>query len=134
MSRYTIFTLLALALLAPTAASAEATATLTLRGFVPVICRANFESAPSEGANGVEQLGSIDEFCNSGAGYQVIVDYDPGASSSGTLVVDGRQVVLDGSGSVVIDQSTGPAISSKSLGYIPGDQPISNLHIRVVPA
>jgi hypothetical protein len=124
---------MALALLVPTAASAESTATLTLRGFVPVICRANFESSPSEGADGVEQLGSIDEFCNSGAGYTVIVDYDPG-TSSGSLVVDGRQVALDGSGSVVIAQSTGPAIASRSLGYIPGDQPISNLHIRVVPA
>ena len=124
--------MLVLALLAPTAASASATATLTLRGFVPVICRANFQSAPSEGANGVEQLGSIDEFCNDGGGYRVVVDYDPG-TDPGSLVVDGRQVVLDGSGTAVIAESSGPAINTRTLGYIPGEQPISNLHIRVEP-
>lgn len=133
MSRYTTLALMVLALLAPTAAAAASTATLTLHGFVPVICRANFESAPSEGANGIEELGNIDEFCNSGRGYRVIVDYDPG-TDPGFLVVDGRQVALDGSGTVVIAQSSGPAITKSSLGYIPGEQPISNLHIRVEAA
>lgn len=133
MSRYSILAVMALAALAPTAASASSsTATITIRGFVPVICRANFDSAPSMGANGVEELGNIDEFCNSGGGYRVIVDYDPGVDP-GSLVIDGRQVALDGSGTAVIDQSSGPAIASRSLGYIPGNQPINNLHIRVEP-
>ena len=132
MSRYTILAPMVLMALAPTAASASSTATVTLRGFVPVICRANFQSAPSEGANGVEELGRIDEFCNSGGGYRVIVDYDPG-TDLGTLVVDGRQVGLDGSGTAVIAQSSGPAVTSRSLGYIPGGQPISHLHIRLEP-
>ncbi|HZZ86865.1 MAG TPA: hypothetical protein VFE13_00895 [Caulobacteraceae bacterium] len=124
---------LALAMLAPAAVSASSTATLTIRGYVPLICRANFESAPAAGPHGVEQLGRIHEFCNSATGYRVIADYD-GGRDTGYLLVDGRRVDLDGGGSVVIAESRGPAATTRSLGYVPGGRPIGHLHIRVQSA
>ncbi|MGD7099986.1 hypothetical protein ACQCR5_25630, partial [Ralstonia pseudosolanacearum] len=60
------------------AAADQASHTFELRGVVPVVCRADFQSAVQEQADGVIQLGSTQEFCNAGQGYNVIVDYAAG--------------------------------------------------------
>jgi hypothetical protein len=113
-------------------ASAEATFTLTLHATVPVICHVSFQSDFSQDANGTEQLGSDSEMCNSATGYRVIADYSP-TSGAGSIVVDGQQVPLDGSGSVVIAVSDGPAVKSRNIAYVPGDQPVTDINVRVVP-
>jgi hypothetical protein len=76
------------------------------------------------------RLGAIHEFCNAGSGYQVVVEYAP-TSDPGALLVDGRFIPLDGSGRTVIQQVSGPALETRFLGYFPGHQPISNLHISL---
>jgi hypothetical protein len=132
MLRYTISALAVLALIAPAPAFASATSTVTISAFVPVICNATFQSAPSQGADGIEQLGSINEVCNDGQGYKVVVDYDAGVNT-GFLVVDGQKIALDGSGVAQVSTSPVAAVTTQSLGYIPGSQQISNLHVRLEP-
>ncbi|HEY1836187.1 MAG: hypothetical protein WBQ17_03340 [Rhizomicrobium sp.] len=133
MKRFLVAAVSATALLAATcAAQAEGvTARIEIRGYVPVICNADFSPQPPQpGMAGWMHLGAVHEFCNSGSGFQLVVDYLP-TSDPGTLVVDGRQVRLDGSGHTVIERHAGPAIETSLLGYIPGRQPISNLHISM---
>jgi hypothetical protein len=112
------------------ARAGEQTARIELRGYVPVICRADFESAPFVGPDKKVQLGALHEFCNAGSGYRVVVEYQPGADP-GILLVDGRPVFLGSSGSTVIQQAFGPAIKTSLLAYIPGRNPIANLHISI---
>jgi len=112
------------------ARAAEQTTRIELRGYVPVICRADFESAPFTSPDNKMQLGAIHEFCNAGSGYRVIVEYQAGGDP-GILLVDGRPIFLDGSGSAVIQQAFGPAIKTSFLAYIPGRNPIASLHISI---
>ena len=128
--------LLALAVLSaasPAMAQSSWTSTIELRGYVPVICRATLHSAPAFRDDGVVELGSLDEFCNAGSGYRVVVDYAPG-EDPGQLLVDGREVPLDRSGRTVIAQVSGPSISSRNLAYVPSDRPIAALSIHVETA
>ena len=112
------------------AAADQASHTFELRGVVPVVCRADFQSAVQEQADGVIQLGSTQEFCNAGQGYNVIVDYAAG-QDAGALIVDGREVALNGSGSAVIAAVSGPARQGRQIAYRPGDTRLSSLRIRV---
>ena len=121
---------LAAALPLTAAKAAEQTARIQLHGYVPVICRADFGSAPFAAPNSQVQLGVLHEFCNAGSGYQVVVEYQP-TSDAGAILIAGRRVLLDGSGRAVIEQASGPAIKSSLLAYIPGRNPISNLHISI---
>lgn len=128
--RHILLAALAAALPLTAAQAAEQTARIELHGYVPVICRADFESAPFVAPNNKVQLGAIHEFCNAGSGYRVVVAYEPGGDP-GILFVDGRPIFLDGSGSAVIQQAFGPAIKTSVLAYIPGRNPIANLHISI---
>ena len=129
MSRYVISALALVAALAPTSTFA-ASSTITLRGYVPVICRATFDGAPAPLKGDVVHLGTAREFCNAGSGYRVVVSYDGGADP-GSLVVDGRAIELDSSGQTVIAETHTPGIQSREIAYAPGDTPISNLNIRL---
>jgi len=124
--------LAALAALLPlTAAHAgEQTARIELHAYVPVICRADFQSAPLVAPNSQIQLGAIHEFCNAGSGYRVAVEYEP-VANAGVLLIDGRPVLLNSSGHAVIQQASGPAIKTSFLAYLPGANPIATLHISI---
>jgi len=122
------------ALLPLTAAqAADQTARIELHGYVPVICRADFYSAPVIAPNNRVQLGAIHEFCNAGSGYRVVVEYQP-AADPGALLIDGHPVFLDGSGHAVLQQVSGPAIKTSFLAYLPGRTPITALHISIQAA
>jgi hypothetical protein len=85
------------------------------------------------GEGGLIQLGALDEFCNSGSGYQVVVDYMP-SESPGEILVDGQPVLLNSSGRTVIVRSSGPAIMTRNLAYMPGAQTVASLNIHVETA
>jgi len=110
--------------------ASAATETIEVRGVVPVICRADFQSAYSPRGDGSMMLGAIDEFCNASSGYRVVVDYS-GTDDPGALIVDGRWVPLDPSGHTVISMMDGPRMVSERLGYRPGSHPISALHVQI---
>jgi hypothetical protein len=128
MTRFAIAAVLAVLAACPARAATE---TIEIHGVVPVICRADFQSSPSMVANGLMELGTIDEFCNAGSGYQIVVDYD-GSSDAGSLIVDGQAIALNASGHTIITSMSGPRIVTQSLAYEPGSHPISAVHIQIL--
>jgi hypothetical protein len=126
----------AMSLLAASGVSAaedpQSTYTLQISGYVPVICRAQLNTDVAPSAAGEISLGQMSEFCNNSSGYQVWIDYSPDLAGD-TLMVDGQEVVLDNTGSVQIDSSAGPNVSTKELTLeVPQDGISGNLSIRVV--
>ncbi len=104
--------------------------TITLRGFVPVICHADFNPTPVSLTAAIVPLGSDSEFCNAGTGYTVTASYAAGVDP-GSLIVDGRSVSLSASGQTVIASEAGPAIVQRTFSYVPGATPITVLRVSV---
>ena len=103
---------------------------LTLGGYVPLVCRADYKPAISFRPDGIVDLGSVQEFCNSGNGYQVIVEYTP-TGAPGSLILNGDEIPLDQSGSTVVAEVNGPAILTRNIAYRPGAEPISAIRVRL---
>lgn len=117
---------------APSAMPQQASYTINIQGFVPVICRASVASTQAPVQSGQTSLGQLSEFCNSPNGYQVWVDYSPSLANA-SIIIDGRTVQLDASGSALIDSSTTAAIATKDLALNQtGDGAQGNISIRVV--
>ena len=107
------------ALAAPTANSAtpyriDGGYTFKIEGFVPVICRATIDRSHVVPSEGVVQLGTMNEFCNNGSGYQVWATHSASLAGS-TLVVDGREVRLSRSGETLLSHSRSAAAAQRHL-------------------
>lgn len=105
--------------------------TLTITGFVPVICRASLDATVVPGAPGRTSLGALNEFCNSPNGYQVFVESSPELAGA-TLLIDGSPVLLSASGPTLVSASNGPAIESRQLALDTSGAVSGSLSIRVV--
>jgi hypothetical protein len=88
--------------------------TIGIRGFVPVICRAALDATTAGTQAGVQQLGSLNEFCNSPNGYRVQAHYSANLASA-TLLIDGAPVTLQDGGSVVVSSSDHAAIATHAV-------------------
>ena len=96
--------------------------------FVPINCHADVIGTPAPAA-GLVDLGTLHEFCNDPAGYQVWADSTPGASGTAFLV-DGRRVALSATGVTMISNSSTAASRLHHLqlaGKIP-----QTISIRIV--
>lgn len=117
--------------LAPTAIAG--TAVIHISGYVPVICHADIQSLSAMPANEEIALGTIKEFCNAGAGYQLIANHSPG-QGLGKLIIDGQAVPLDSSGQTVLARMPGPRDITQTLSYRPGTATITILSIEIRPS
>jgi hypothetical protein len=126
-----IFAALFMAGLCCASAQAATESSISIHGTVPVICHADFLSAPVV-QDGQVQLGTLQEFCNSGYGYQIVADY-PSTDDPGMLVIDGQRVILNGSGHAVLAVMDGPRLISQTLAYVPGKSPITAIRIQLLP-
>lgn len=107
--------------------------TFQIQGFVPVICRATVEGATYAPQAGRIDLGTLDEFCNSPAGYQVWAEHSPNLAGA-KLVIDGREVPLSDSGVTMVSQSPGAAVHKRTLALELADgKTTGSLSIRVRP-
>lgn len=88
--------------------------TFRITGFVPVICNARVSASTVPTAPGTVALGQLKEFCNNAGGYRVYADYSPSLVNS-KLVIDGKDVALDESGTALISSSSLPNIDSHDL-------------------
>lgn len=105
--------------------------TFRIQGFVPVICRATVQDATYAPRAGRIDLGTLDEFCNSPAGYQVWAEHSTSLAGS-KLVVDGREVRLSRSGATMISQSRNAAVAKRPLALEMADGATTgSLSIRV---
>ena len=119
---------------APSVEAGGAQFTISLVGYVPVICRANVDATSVAPVAGTTSLGMLKEFCNSPRGYQVVADYSPQLAQA-KLIVDGVAVPLhkDG-GSTVVSRSNSAAIASHSLALeLPKDGQTGNISFRIEP-
>jgi hypothetical protein len=101
--------------------------TMTINGYVPVICHAetNIAAIPTQSGptqsgptqSGEVSLGALKEYCNNPNGYEVYADYSP-VLAKASLSVDGRKVVLDASGTTRIDKSNRAAIVTRTLSLV----------------
>ncbi len=105
--------------------------TIEIRGVVPTICRATFESAVVSAGPGETSLGALNEFCNSPNGYQVYVESSPELDGA-SLVVDGRTVALDGNAPVLVAASDRPNILSRNVSLSSPSGVSGSLSFRIV--
>ncbi|HOB12751.1 MAG TPA: hypothetical protein PK680_06110 [Novosphingobium sp.] len=107
--------------------------TIGVAGHVPVICRARVEASLVAPVAGTVSLGTLKEFCNSPAGYRVVADYSP-ALASAKLVVDGKEIALGDSGSVVVSESDQAAIAAHAVDLmLAEDGQTGSLSFRIEP-
>lgn len=66
---------------------------ISIRGFVPVVCRVSIDNNVKMTGDSIVNLGQMNEFCNNGNGYRIFVDHASNASGA-ALIIDGRRVEL----------------------------------------
>jgi len=107
--------------------------TISVSGFVPVICRANVEASVIAPNAGTVSLGTLKEFCNSPSGYRVVADYSSALAGS-SLLVDGREIALNHSGSVTVSESDQAAIIDRAVELqLAQDGQTGSLSFRIEP-
>lgn len=117
----------------PSVAAGGSQYTIGVVGFVPVICRANVEATVISPKAGTVSLGTLKEFCNSPSGYRVVADYSANLASA-KLVVDGAEIALGDSGSVVVSESQEAAITDRALELqLPSDGQTGAISFRIEP-
>ncbi len=104
-----------------------------ISGFVPVICRTSVEGGEFTVRDGRVSLGSMREFCNNPRGYAIHADFSSNLAQ-GALVVDGRRVPLDETGSVEIVKSDRAAITSRPIDLeLPEGAQSGSISFRIQP-
>ncbi len=106
--------------------AANATTTFS-QGFnlqlvVPVMCSVSYSPQGVAAQAEAVGLGSLREYCNAPAGYELVVGYTPGTMRGAVLIVGDSTVMLDGSGEAIVSSSPRPRIRSLDLSAIPGEQ------------
>lgn len=91
-----------------------------LRYVVPVQCTLTYGTGGGAEGGGAVGLGALHEYCNAARGYNLVVHYTPGTLRGTVLIAGEERIVLDGSGSTVVDTSPIPRNRSRSLAAIPG--------------
>jgi hypothetical protein len=87
---------------------------INLRGHVPTVCKVKADLAAVAIEGNLVDLGSMREFCNAPAGYDVFVDY--GAELAGArLMVDGNAVELTDAGTASLASESTPARKDRAL-------------------
>ncbi len=135
MNSFAVLAALALCCAGSTSARAaptQATVTVQLRGYVPVICRAELTDVEASPQAGVVSLGRLEEFCNDPNGYEIWLDYTPELAGA-SLIIDGQTVALSSGGSIRIVQSRSPARLWRLMSLVlPRDGIRTSLSVRVV--
>ena len=101
----------ATALVSTPAVAAAPAFTLEMTGYVPTICLTQIEAVPSAGA---VLAGTMHEFCNNAAGYEIYAEHSPELAGA-VLVVDGAAVALSADGPTRISRSDHADIAARSL-------------------
>jgi hypothetical protein len=107
--------------------------TLSITGFVPVVCRASVDATSVPTTAGEVSLGTLSEFCNSPNGYAIYADHSA-ALAGGSIVVGGQKIQLSESGSTRIRMSDHAAIQSNGVSLeVPEGVTSAQIAFRIVP-
>jgi hypothetical protein len=116
-----------------TAPTAAAPTTIYLRAFVPIYCNVELLPAPSAADHdGVINLGTSRELCNSPHGYRVILEH-PANMVDGAVISDATRIPLSQSGETVVWNSDQPGLELRQLALDLGHGPttIDRLGLRI---
>jgi hypothetical protein len=107
--------------------------TIYLRAFVPVYC--NVELVPAANTadeEGLVNLGTSQELCNSPNGYRIILQH-PADLVDVALISDASRIPLSPSGETVVWNSSQPGFEQRHLALDLGDGPtsIERLGLRI---
>lgn len=105
--------------------------TLNIVGNVPTICTANFSATAVDAGEGLFDLGTFAEFCNSSTGFQVWLETAPGLT--GTVIVDNRRIPLSQSGATLIEASDRAARKSVRVFLDMPEGRIEKVSVRILP-
>lgn len=111
----------------------SASTTISVRAFVPVICHVELTGSPGQpDGQGVVPLGVANEFCNSPAGYRVLIQHPAGLSDA-AVYRNGVRIPLSPGGETVLTDSNTAHLEQLSLALDPGDQPemFTSLGVRI---
>ena len=107
--------------------------TLSITGFVPVVCRASVDATSVPTTAGEVSLGTLSEFCNSPNGYAIYADHSA-APAGGSIVVGGQKIQLSESGSTRIRMSDHAAIQNTGVSLeVPEGVTSAQIAFRIVP-
>lgn len=109
----------AAAFVAPLPVGAQSSIGYRVSLSVAVHCQVRHSPAGAGDTGGSYSLGRLTEFCNAPAGYDLRVQYTPGALQGMLLMVGDRSILLDGSGQALINGSDMPRIQERPLAAIP---------------
>ena|SRR6218665_339667 len=115
---------------APTAA---APTTIYLRAFVPIYCNVELDPAPGAALqDGVINLGTSHELCNSPNGYRIILEH-PANMADAAVISDATRIPLSQSGETVLWSSNQPGLEMRQLALDLGHGPttIDRLGLRI---
>ncbi len=110
----------------------RSTYTIGIYGDVPTICHADLNGAAVGTSEGLVDLGTMVEFCNDGAGYQVWLETIPNVPG-GSVYVDHAEFPLAASGGTLIHQSDSAARRTSHLTLYVGGARIQRVTVRLVP-
>lgn len=95
--------------------------TVTLRAFVPVLCRVQLhEAVGAVDEEGVAHLGTADEFCNAPQGYRVLVQH-PADLQGAAIIRNGERIPLSPGGETVLTDSSHANVDTLVLAVDVGD-------------
>lgn len=119
--------------LAPAGHAQAARYQIGIEGHVPVICHVSLDAGQVDANAANASLGQLKEFCNNPRGYQVIADYAP-ALAGASLIVDGVEIPLNGSGSVAVSSSNRAAKAEHKVELkLSGSAQPGTLSFRIQP-
>ena len=107
--------------------------TIYLRGYVPLYCNVELLSAPSApGSDGLINLGTSRELCNSPHGYRVILEH-PANMVNAAIISDANRIPLSQSGETVVWSSDQPGFELRQLALDLGKESgsINRLGLRI---
>lgn len=117
-------------------ASASASAGITLRATVPLICRLEVEEVAAPSAGGARRA-RVEEFCNGRDGFFVYATHAPLAADPGWRFVYGeREIAPSPGGATLLFDSDAPARATRTFairGTGRGAPPPADLALHIVP-
>lgn len=112
--------------------ASQGSASITITGHVPVVCRVSMDNSASATLNANSIGGQLHEFCNNGAGYRVVATYSK-QLAAGRLIVDGQTISLDGSGEVVISDVSHAASTMRTIAVESSVKSAGSIRFRIEP-
>lgn len=110
----------------------DVSTSIKMSAYVPLVCNVGFNAnGGTYNESGVIQLGSTQEFCNSGRGYRIYATAY-GTDTGASLIVGNNSYSVTNGQEIMVADISGPARTSRNIYLDAGEgQGGGNLSIRI---